>query len=239
MYLTNFCKHRGCTHLALSKIEQGKLIESGDYCLEHTHDSARAAHDILCYIQEHDKIVGLNACGIEFSTDGNFDLSNKRFYGCNFMHCIFRGFNSRKMRSRMTTFDFSIFSDCNLLESNMQFTSFAGCKFVHVLFTGSEMIQNNFEGLESFQSSFDDSDLYNSRFIKAMLINTSMNNCNLKKTVFYESMREGVGFKLSNTRESLLDRNKGGLMGDFGIQYQDMDDVLMPRNEDEQKEVFL
>ncbi|MBR3548766.1 MAG: hypothetical protein IKN90_01690, partial [Treponema sp.] len=67
----------------------------------------------------------------------------------------------------------------------------------------------------------------------------SMNNCNLKKTVFYESMREGVGFRLSNTRESLIDRNKGGLMGDFGIRYKDMDDVLMPRNEDDQKEVFL
>ena len=101
------------------------------------------------------------------------------------------------------------------------------------------MIHNNFNGITAYQCSFDDSDLYNSRFIKAMLINTSMNNCNLKKTVFYESMREGVGFKLSNTRESLLDRNKGGLMGDFGIQYQDMDDVLMPRNEDDQKEVFL
>jgi len=211
MYLTNFCKHRGCTHLALSKIEQGKLIESGDYCLEHTHDSARAAHDILCYIQEHDKIVGLNACGIEFSTDGNFDLSNKRFYGCNFMHCIFRGFNSRKMRSRMTTFDFSIFSDCNLLESNMQFTSFAGCKFAHVLFTGSEMIQNNFEGLESFQSSFDDSDLYNSRFIRAHLVDTSIRNCNIKNTVFRDIEQTNLSFKQSNTNEAIFDERGSAL----------------------------
>ena len=60
------------------------------------------------------------------------------------------------------------------------------------------------------------SDLYNSRFIKAILINTSMSNCNLKKTAFYESAREGVSLKLSNTREALMDRSKGGMIGELG-----------------------
>lgn len=211
MYLTNFCKAPGCTRLAISKIENGSLIESGDYCLNHTQDHKKASHDILRYIQEHDKIIGLNACGIEFSTEENFDLTNKRFYGCNFMHCVFRGFNSRWVRSRMTTFDFSIFSDCNLLESNMQFTSFAGCKFVHMLFTGSEMIQNNFVGLESFQSSFDDSDLYNSRFIRAKLIDTSIRNCNIKNTIFREIEQTNLSFKQSNTNEAIFDERGSAL----------------------------
>ena len=42
-------------------------------------------------------------------------------------------------------------------------------------------------------------------------MNTSMNDCNLKKTIFYDSARENVSFKLSNTRESLLVRNKKNL----------------------------
>ena len=47
-------------------------------------------------------------------------------------------------------------------------------------------------------------------------MNTSMQDCNLKKTIFYDSARENVSFKLSNTREALIDRNKGGLIGDLG-----------------------
>lgn len=212
MYLANTCTCPGCNRLALSNInEKGELVETGKFCLEHSDDPAALKEKILNYISEHDKIVGLVACGIEFNIMEHVDLTNKRFYGCNFMHCVFRGFNSRGFRSRMTTFDFSIFSDCNLLESNLQFTSFAGCKFIHMLFTGSEMIQNNFEGLESFQTSFDDSDLYNSRFIRAKLIDTSVRNCNIKNTVFRDIVQTNLSFKLSNTNEAIFDERGSAL----------------------------
>ncbi|MBQ3800905.1 MAG: pentapeptide repeat-containing protein, partial [Treponema sp.] len=109
---------------------------------------------------------------------------------------------------------FSTMTDCNLIKCNMQFSSMAGTKLVHALFTGSDFIHNNFNGMTAYQCSFDDSDLYNTRFIKAVLMNTSMMNCNMKKAVFYGAVREGVSFKMSNTREALFDRDKGGLMGD-------------------------
>ena len=48
-----------------------------------------------------------------------------------------------------------------------------------------------------------------------------MMNCNMKKAVFYGSVREGVSFKLSNTGEALFDRNKGGLMGDADTRLDD------------------
>ena len=87
------------------------------------------------------------------------------------------------------------------------------------------MIHNNFNGITAYQCSFDDSDLYNTRFIKSILMNASMKNCNLKKTVFYESSRDGMSFKMSNTKEALIDRTRGGLMGDFEEQfdYEDED----------------
>lgn len=91
---------------------------------------------------------------------------------------------------------------------------------VHAIFTGSDLIQNNFNGITAYQSSFDDSDLYNSRFIKAVLINTSMINCNLKKVAFYESAREGVSFKLSNTREALLDKKMKGRSGLYSFEIE-------------------
>ncbi len=67
------------------------------------------------------------------------------------------------------------------------------------------MIQINFNGIKAYQSSFDDSDLFNSRFIMATLVDTSMQNCNLKRTLFYGSKRSNVSFKMSNTREALFD----------------------------------
>jgi hypothetical protein len=36
------------------------------------------------------------------------------------------------------------------------------------------------------------------------LIDTSFRNCNLKKSLFYDSKRTNVSFKMSNTREALF-----------------------------------
>lgn len=209
MYLLNSCLTSSCMKAALSTFdENGELTEEQNYCLAHMQDPDQVKKNIYHYIETHDKIVGMNANGITFT---DIDLTNKRFYGCSFQHCSFTGLQSRGFRSRMSMFDFAVFSDCNLLESNMQFTSFAGATFSHVLFTGSDMIQDNFCGLTACQSSFDDSDLYNSRFIRAKLVDTSIRNCNIKKTIFFELDQQNVSFKMSNTHEAVFDERGSAL----------------------------
>lgn len=212
MYLANFCNHPGCQKIALSTFSpDGTILEEPGFCLEHSENPEKVARDIISYIQNNDKIVGLVACYIEFNELEHIDLTDKRFYGCNFMHCIFRGFKTKHLRSRMTTFDDCIFSDCNFLESNLQYTSFAGSKFSHVLLTNSELIQDNFVGIESYQTSFDDSDLYNSRFINAKLFDTSIRNCNIKNTVFRNIEQTNLSFNLSNTKEAIFDERGSAL----------------------------
>lgn len=211
MFVWKKCKCPTCRRSVVSDFDKDWNIIESDYCLMHAPNAEEATRKIHQYIAQSEKIIGLNASGVVFSNIDSFNLTNKRFYGCNFMQCIFRGLHSTGLRSRMTTFDFAVFSDCNLLESNMQFTSFAGAKFSHVLFTGSDMIQDNFVGIESFQSSFDDSDLYNSRFIKARLIDTSIRNCNIKNTVFREIDQTNLSFKLSNTNEAIFDERGSAL----------------------------
>jgi uncharacterized protein YjbI with pentapeptide repeats len=201
MYLHNNCIEPGCWNEAISTFnEQGEITETPGYCFEHHPEKEKITQDIYNYIRNHTKIVGLNASGITFE---NIDLTDKRFYGCFFQHCKFINLHSTGFRSRMSMFDFAIFSDCNLLQSNMQFTSFAGSTFSHTLFTGSDLIQDNFNGIQSYQSAFDDADLYNSRFVKAKLIDTSFRNCNIKKTVFMGIEQQNVSFKSSNTREAI------------------------------------
>ncbi|MBQ4235455.1 MAG: pentapeptide repeat-containing protein [Treponema sp.] len=219
MYLFNQCQYPGCRSYAISSIsEDGNICESDGFCFKHAANPEKLTDDIKKYIMTHDKIVGLNASSLVFE---GMDLSNKKFYGCNFQHATFNTIHSTGMRARMCMFDFSTVSDSSFMNSNIQFSSFAGSKMVHAIFTGSDLIQNNFNGITAYQSSFDDSDLYNSRFIKAVLINTSMINCNLKKTIFYESAREGVSFKLSNTREALVDRKVKRRSGLYSFEIDD------------------
>lgn len=213
MFVTNKCQCKECQNPALSVIRDNEIIphEPG-FCFEHTEDKIGHLTSLLNYINSHEKIIGLCAYGI--SVNG-VDLSGKKFYGCNFQHSTFSNIHSTGLKFKICTLDFSTFSDCDMLNSDIQFSSFSGSKFIHVVFTGSGLVHNNYNGITAYQCSFDDSDFYNSRFIRAILMNTSMKNCNLKKAIFYNSAREHVSFKLSNTREALIDRNKSGLIEDF------------------------
>ena len=204
MFTYSSCQEPGCNRNALSSFGSNE-----HFCLFHVPDKEKIKAKIYDYIRNHEKIIGLVANGIFFS---DVDFSNKKFYGCSFQHCTFSNIKTENCRSRMSIFDFSIFTDCSFLKSNMQFTAFAGAAFSHVLLTGSDLIQNNFSGISAYQSSFDDSDLYNSRFIRAKLVNTSFRNCNVKKTIFFDIERTDVSFRMSNTREAIFDIDGSALM---------------------------
>ena len=212
MFSSCKCKIHECTNLAISSFdENGNILETQDgYCLKHDSDGEKKSQQIIEYIKTHDTIVGLNANYISFE---NIDISNKKFFCCNFQHCSFSNITGNNILQRMCIYDFSTFTDCSFLNTNIIYCSFAGSNFVHAIFTGSDLIHNNFNGITVYQSSFDDCDFYNTRFIKAIFFTVSMNNCNLKKTIFYESVRDNVSFKLSNTREAIIDRE--GLVHDL------------------------
>lgn len=209
MFLDNICTCSGCKRSSISTVDDnGNLVENSGFCYKHTKNLEDTKQRIFKYIAEHDKIVGLCCSGFTFT---KIDFGKHRFYGCDFSHCFFSELNCRNLRFRMCKFDFAVFTDSNLIESNIQFTSFAGAKLIHVLFTGSDLIQDNFNGLSAYQSSFDDSDLYNSRFIRAHLVDTSIRNCNIKKTIFFDALTNNVSFKLSNTNEALFDQKGSAL----------------------------
>jgi uncharacterized protein YjbI with pentapeptide repeats len=205
MFTMNNCEYPSCRKAALTYFDGDKQIQPGNgYCLEHCQNLQEAQEEICKYVDSHEKIVGLCATEIHFE---NMDLTNKKFYGCNFQHCTFSNIHSEGLRIRMSFFDFAIFSDCNLIASNIMFTSMGGCIFSHALITNSDLIQNNFCGISAYQSSFDDSDLYNSRFMVTKLINTSFRNCNLKGVNFTKMEQENVSFKMSNTREAIFSKD--------------------------------
>ena len=140
MFTYTICQSLGCTQSAITPFyedSEGKKC----YCLQHTPNQELAKQSIYQYLRTHDKIIGLVANGMSFA---DVDFSNKNFYGCSFQHCSFSNIKTINCRSRLTLFDFSIFTDCSFLESSLQFTSFAGAAFSHVLFTGSDLACDQF-----------------------------------------------------------------------------------------------
>ncbi len=159
-----------------------------------------SAEEIISVIQNNTFVSSLNATGLELR---DIDISGKTFYGCCFFRARFTNVIFEKCRIRMCFFDGATFQDCNLQGSDIQFSCFAGSQMTNTLFTNSDLLHNNFNGLLASNSKFDDSDLYNSRFVLATLKRTSFINCNVKKTMYYHTLRELVSFKSSNTREAI------------------------------------
>lgn len=207
MFVQNKCLVQYCNNNALSTFDaDGNLTEEKSYCLDHIPNPGAIKEQIYNYINTHEKIIGLNACGMIFS---DISFTNKQFIGCNFSHCTFTNLHSEDTKIRMSVFDYTVFNNCNFIHSHSMFTSFSQCTFTHSLFTSSDFIQNNFNCIKAYQSSFDDSDMFNSRFIKATLYDTSFRNCNIKKANFTDSKRTNVSFKMSNTREAEFEVSGG------------------------------
>ena len=212
MFTINKCLVNSCQDDALSSFDEfGNIKTERGYCIDHTPDPGRTQAEIYNYIKNHEKIIGLNACGIIFK---DIDFSNKKFFGCNFSHCTFQNIKWEHSIVRISVFDFAFFNDCNFIQNNTVFSTFSCSTLTHTLFNSSDMKQCNFNGIKAFQCSFDNSDFFSSRFIKATLVNTSFRNCYLKKTIFKNSDRQNVSFQMSNTREAIFDNPEnisGGL----------------------------
>ena len=113
MFTQNKCLVHYCRNLALSTFdEDGNITDGKNYCLDHIPDPGKFKADIYKYISEHDKIVGLNVCGLYFS---DIELSNKKFYGCTFINCTFNIMSSCYVVPRMFIFDFAFFNDFSFI----------------------------------------------------------------------------------------------------------------------------
>ena len=86
MFKLNICSNPTCKHNAVSLIQNGKILDGPGYCIDHCPNKEEIEQAIFEYIRNNDKIVGLNASGLNFY---DMDFSGKRFYGCNFQRCSF------------------------------------------------------------------------------------------------------------------------------------------------------
>ena len=148
MFSFDLCTYKHCNKPVVLCAPEENL--DMPYCYEHCKDREEACRLAADYIARRDVIVGLSVSGLHFK---GCDFSGKHFYGGNFQNCTFAGVHAEQCKVRISVFDFSVFSDCNMTGSNIQFSSFAGATFSHALFINSELVHNNFNGTTAVQSS--------------------------------------------------------------------------------------
>jgi uncharacterized protein YjbI with pentapeptide repeats len=180
-------------------------MTGSNLCFTHQSNPEQEYRRICAYIARNKSIKDLNVSGMRFE---NNDFSGKHFYGCNFKETFFINCKLTGIKTRMSFFDFSVFTNCDFKRSDLQFISFAGSKIKKCDFEGSEIIHVNFEGAEISNTSFNNLSLNNSRFIASDLGTAMFFNCNLKHVNFLKAKLKGVVFKSSNSAESIREESE-------------------------------
>jgi uncharacterized protein YjbI with pentapeptide repeats len=195
------CAYPGCGKRTICIYEGETPRQFGGFCADHlgVGEKNDAAEEIALHIRQSETITGLCADGLAFS---GLDVSNKRFYGCSFRHCLFTGLRAENTRIRLCSFDFAAFEGCRFQKANIQVSSFGAATLENTRFEGSDLVHNSFCGIIARNSAFNGSDLYNSRFIAADISASTMEDCNLLHVDFTDMRFSGLSFLSSNTRKA-------------------------------------
>ena len=87
---------------------------------------------------------------------------------------------------------------------DIRYSVFAGSTFIESSIHDSTVIRNNFTGIDALGSSFSGNDFYFSSFSLSRLVDTDLEDCNLKRTNFRGSITRGVSLKYSNPEEAFF-----------------------------------
>lgn len=106
-------------------------------------------------------------------------------------------------------FDYCIFRRCTFIGADIRYSVFAGSSFIDCRINDSTVIHNSFMGIDANNSDFSSNDFYFSNFSLSKLVDTSMEDCNLKRTNFRAAMTKNVSFRYSNPEEAFFRKEEG------------------------------
>ncbi len=133
-----------------------------------------------------------------------------RLTGCTFSFSIFEGCAFRSSSIISCFFDYCFFHDCTFTDMDIRYSVFAGSSFVFSRINDSTVIHNNFMGVDAIDSDFSGNDFYFSNFSLSRLIDTDMEDANLKRTNFRGCTTRGVSLRYSNPEEAFFRKDDEG-----------------------------
>lgn len=190
MFSLRRCAIDGCHHYA---------YDHQRYCYHHSPDQAAILAQAQALLLGDDNFSDLSISEAHFF---QITAPAKRITGSNLAWCTFTDVDFSTLAMANCFFDFCLFERCRFTGVDVRYTVFAGSRFLDCDLSDSIYIHSNFSGITSERTSFSGCDLYYSTFNAAILINSSFEDCNLKKTDLRHTQRRGVSFRYSNWEEA-------------------------------------
>ena len=178
-----------------------------DYCYHHSPDKAEILSEVTELLEKGGSIRDISLVNAEIRgirTGKALDIIASNFSFTVFEDCVFE--NARIIAS---FFDYCIFSRCRFISCDIRYSVFAGSMFASSSITDSTVIHNNFMGIEAADSDFSSNDFYFSSFSLSKMQDTSLEDCNLKRTNFRPCITKNVSFRYSNPEEAFFRKDEG------------------------------
>lgn len=195
MFPFNLCKEPGCSSFAAN---------GSEHCYHHMAEDDRKSlyGKVLDGFRRTGRMKDLSLANIEIR--GLKAEDGTRISGCNFSFSVFEDCDFSGSVIISSFFDYCIFRYCTFSGTDIRYSVFAGSTFIESAIHDSTVIHNNFMGIDALGSSFSGNDFYFSNFSLARIVDTDLEDCNLKRTNFRGSITRNVSLRYSNPEEAFF-----------------------------------
>ena len=198
MFSLNKCASPGCPAFA---------YKDTGYCYHHNPEKEAILASLIKQLEEAStvrdvSIVNAEVIGVKAGQGGTIMASN-------FSFTVFEDCTFESMAIIESFFDYCIFRRCAFIGDDIRYSVFAGSTFINCRINDSTVIHNSFMGIDTYDSDFSANDFYFSNFSLAKLVDTSLEDCNLKRTNFRAALTKNVSFRYSNPEEAFFRKEEG------------------------------
>lgn len=195
MFPFTLCKEPDCQAFAATGRE---------YCYHHLPDVQKKAilDEVVGKLENSGKLSDLSLVNIEIR--GIKERKGTKISGCNFSFSVFEDCDFSDGLIISSFFDYCFFRHCRFSSMDIRYSVFAGSTFIESTIYDSTVIHNNFMGIDALRSSFSGNDFYFSNFSLSRIVDTDMEDCNLKRTNFRGSITRNVSLRYSNPEEAFF-----------------------------------
>ena len=193
MFSLKRCEHEGCDTYAFN---------GGRWCYHHSPDKTKIKEYVIRNFVSGPAVRDISITAADFR---EMDIAHRlKISGVNLAFCVFDTCTFSETLIRSSFFDGCLFINCTFRGIDARYSAFATSTFKSCVINDSTVIHSNFMGIETEDCDFSSNDFYYSNFSLSRLLDTNLEDCNLKRTSFRSAITKNVSFRYSNPEEAYL-----------------------------------
>lgn len=177
-------------------------FDGHDYCFHHSENKEKLYSETVRMLTRSREFRNISIVAAPFRNQKV--KKNMKIIGSNFSFGVFENciFDSVSLYS--VFFDYCVFRSCVFRNCDIRYAIFSGSSFTDTVISNSNAIYSNFMGINAEDCDFSLNDFYYTNFSLSKLVDTSLDDCNLKRTSFRSCITKGVTFRYSNPEEAFF-----------------------------------